>query len=590
MLRFLLVSLFFLVATPAVVAADGRSDVPGPALQLGRPKQGAFLPVQQAFRLELMEKGADHLLLRLHSADGYYLYRQRLSIGSEPDGLLGQAQLPAGEQKQDPYFGPVEVYHGQQDVPIALSKPGRQAFDLVVRYQGCAEKGLCYPLQTQRFAINGGSASQVGKAPMSRPEPFSWGKLALFFLAGLGLTFTPCVLPMLPILSALVLRGSPSPARALSLSLAYTLPMALCFAALGALMGLFGASLNLQARLQSPWVLGPFAALFVLLALSAFDLFEVRLPGWLRRPLEHLAGTTQGGSLTGAASLGVLSALLVSPCVSAPLAGALLYISGSGDAWGGALQLFSLGLGMGTPQLLMVSGGAALIPKSGPWMLAVRRLFGVLLLAVALYLLQRVLPGSLSLWLWGTLAAGYGLVLGALEFHQRGGAGKLMQLLGLALLVYGVCAWVGALRGEQDPWRPLGSPPLAPRQSTTASNWITLTSPRELDEALAGARREKLPVVLVWYADWCASCQIIEKKVLNDPQLQPSLSEFRRLRVDVSKGTPAQNTLLDGYGLFGPPAVLLFDKNGQEARKDRLVGEIDSQTLAARLAKVADQY
>ena len=608
MLRLLLILPLLLLLCLDVGAATAQ-PVTGPDqdLQLGAPDPAGagadlnlggnglndFLPVEKAFGLELVQVANDQLVLRLQAADGYYLYRGRLSISSQPAGALAQIKLPRGEQKQDPYFGRVEIYRGQQDVPITLTKAPSQGFDVVVRYQGCADRGLCYPVTSQRFAINGGQVQPIAAAAANGPhqqvKPFSWGRLTLFFLAGLGLAFTPCVLPMLPILSAVVLRGTPKPARALILSLAYVVPMALSFALLGALMGMFGASLNLQARLQSPWVLVPFAALFVVLALSSFDLYELRLPGWLRQPLERLANGAQGGSIGGSATLGVLSALLVSPCVSAPLAGALLYISGSGDAWGGALQLFALGMGMGAPLLLLVSGGAALLPRTGPWMLAVRRLFGVLLLAVALWMLQRILPASLGLWLWGALAAGCGLLLGALEFKPRSAPGKLQQLLGLALLVYGLCAWVGALKGEQDPWQPLGEGAIASRQDSNRSSWQRITSSAELNAQLADARRQGQPVVLDWYADWCTSCHDIERQVLQDPKLQPDLAGWRLLQVDVTRSNKDQIALLEHYGLFGPPAIVLVDAQGRSSAADRLVGEgkINGQQLATKLRALA---
>ncbi|RZL04703.1 MAG: protein-disulfide reductase DsbD, partial [Rubrivivax sp.] len=335
---------------------------------------------------------------------------------AEPaDIALGTAQLPPGEAKHDEYFGDVEVYHGILDVHIPRPSGDQRAFTLAVTFQGCADKGLCYPPETQRLSVAG-----IGQAaPVASQTPvdggWQWHELALFFLAGIGLTFTPCVLPMLPILSGVVLRGQVGGWRGFSLSLAYVLPMAVCFALLGALMGKFGAELNLQARLQSIWVLVPFALFFVIFALAMFGLFELKLPAAVSQRLDRVAGNAKGGSLWGAAVLGVVSSLLVSPCVSAPLAGALLYISASGDALGGGLKLFALGLGMGAPLLLVATGGAAWLPKSGPWLVTVKNAIGVLLLGLAIALLARVLPGSVTLLLIGLLAAGVGVFMGALE-------------------------------------------------------------------------------------------------------------------------------------------------------------------------------
>ncbi|KJJ11996.1 hypothetical protein HMPREF3150_05348 [Pseudomonas aeruginosa] len=334
-MRRLLTLILLLVALPAGAGLfDSR---PGASLG-GGLDGGGFLKVDQAFKPSVERSDAQHVLLRFVNAEGYYLYRHRFQFKVEPAQVsLGQVQLPAGKQHHDEYFGDTEVYYNIVDLEIPLNNPARQPYTLVVTYQGCADKGLCYPPETRRFDIDGGAAppaasDAAGKGPLEHKGKRS---LLFFFLAGLTLTFTPCVLPMLPILSGVVLRGRPGGGRGFVLSLAYVLPMALCFALLGALMGMFGASLNLQAQLQSPWVLVPFAAFFALFAVAMFGFFELRLPGFIREPLDRLAGDARGGSILGAATLGVLSSLLVSPCVSAPLAASLLYISASGDAWGG---------------------------------------------------------------------------------------------------------------------------------------------------------------------------------------------------------------------------------------------------------------
>ena len=429
--------------------------------------------------------------------------------------------------------------------------------------------------------------------PASTAAAWNWRDLALFFLAGLGLTFTPCVLPMLPILSGVVLRGQVGGARGLALALAYVLPMAACFALLGALMGLFGAELNLQARLQSPWVLVPFALFFATFALAMFGVFELRLPAFVREPLDRLAGNARGGTLWGAALLGVFSSLLVSPCVSAPLAGALLYISASGDALGGGLRLFALGLGMGAPLVLFASGGNALLPRAGAWMVTVRNAFGVLLLAVAIWLLERVLPGQLSLALWGLLAGGVALWLGALEFTPKTHRQKLAQLFGLVLLVYALAAWTGALRGASDPLRPLGTGLSGVPASTPATaheRWRTITTPAELDAALAAARAAGQPLLLDWYADWCISCKVIEREVFAAPPVVAALADWQLLRLDMTASSAEQRALLDRYRLFGPPAIQLFAGDGREWQDLRVVGEIDASGFLQRLEQARARF
>lgn len=446
------------------------------------------------------------------------------------------------------------------------------------------DKGLCYPPETENLTIGGiGAASTAApNAPEAKGE-LSWRAIGLFFLAGLGLTFTPCVLPMLPILSGVVLRGQTGGMRSFLLSLAYVLPMAGGFALLGALMGVFGAELNLQARLQSPWILVPFALFFVAFALAMFGLFELRLPQALSARLDRVAGNARGGSFTGAALLGAISSLLVSPCVSAPLAGALLYISASGDALGGGLKLFALGLGMGAPLVLFATGGGALLPRSGPWMVSVRNTFGVLLLAVAVWMLERVLPGPLALALWGLLAAGSALFLGTLEFTQKTARQKLAQLLGLVLLVYALAAWVGALQGNSDPLRPLPQSSAVRADSATGDGWLTLATTAELDAQLAAARAAGQPLMLDWYADWCVSCKVFEREVFAHPQVAPRLAGYRLIRFDITDSNAEQRALLDRYQLFGPPAILFFDRAGNELKDVRVVGELDAREFGERL-------
>ncbi|EQL43165.1 thiol:disulfide interchange protein [Pseudomonas aeruginosa VRFPA03] len=502
-MRRLLTLILLLVALPAGAGLfDSR---PGASLG-GGLDGGGFLKVDQAFKPSVERSDAQHVLLRFVNAEGYYLYRHRFQFKVEPAQVsLGQVQLPAGKQHHDEYFGDTEVYYNIVDLEIPLNNPARQPYTLVVTYQGCADKGLCYPPETRRFDIDGGAATPAandaaGKDPLEHKGKRS---LLFFFLAGLTLTFTPCVLPMLPILSGVVLRGRPGGGRGFVLSLAYVLPMALCFALLGALMGMFGASLNLQAQLQSPWVLVPFAAFFALFAVAMFGFFELRLPGFIREPLDRLAGDARGGSILGAATLGV----------------------------------------------------------SGP----------------------------VALMLWGMLAGGAGLALGALEFTPKSAARRLLQLLGLMFLTYAVAAWIGALQGESDPIHPLGRsvPSIHAGPPSTPGEWQNLTTPAQLDAALAEARQAGKPVLLDWYADWCISCKVIERQVLTDPTVQARLTAYRLLRFDITESNPAQRGLLDRYNLFGPPAILFFAPGGDEWSDLRVIGEIDAAGLAERLRRAA---
>ncbi|ALI02085.1 thioredoxin TrxC [Pseudomonas sp. FW306-02-F02-AA] len=561
-----------------------------PSSTLGSINNSAdFLPVREAFQLSLVESTPQSIKLRFVATEGYYLYRHRFQFHSEPTDIgLGAAQLPSGEKKHDEYFGDVEVYHGILDVDLPRSSADQRAFTLAVTYQGCADKGLCYPPETERLKIDGAAIT-----PPASAAGWSWRELALFFLAGLGLTFTPCVLPMLPILSGVVLRGQVGGLRGFNLSLAYVLPMAACFAVLGALMGLFGAQLNLQARLQSAWVLAPFALFFAVFALAMFGVFELKLPHAISSRLDRIAGRTEGGSLWGAAVLGVVSSLLVSPCVSAPLAGALLYISASGDALGGALKLFVLGLGMGAPLLLVATGGAAWLPKSGPWLIYVKNAIGVLLLGLAIGLLSRVLPGPITLLLIGLLAVGVGLFLGALELGYKPPRKRLGQLLGILLVFYGLACWYGAFSGQADPLNPISQPKVinvpGSAQAQNPSEWQTISTPAELDRVLTEAKSANTPLLLDWYADWCISCKVIEHEVLNDSNVVERLKGYRLVRFDITASNAEQRALLDRYKLFGPPALMFFGKDGKERGDVRVIGEINARDFAERVAKANDQ-
>nr|WP_314417048.1 protein-disulfide reductase DsbD [uncultured Pseudomonas sp.] len=591
-MRRLFLVLCLLLAVPAMAAGllDNR-----PSSTLGAiNNSNDFLPVRDAFRLNLIDSTPETIKLRFVPTEGYYLYRHKFAFSTEPaDIALATPQLPPGEQKHDEYFGDVEVYHGILDVDIPRPTDDQRPFTLVVTYQGCADKGLCYPPETERLSIGGTPVSTAtGDSAAPAINSWTWRELALFFLAGLGLTFTPCVLPMLPILSGVVLRGQVGGLRGFSLSLAYVLPMAACFALLGALMGMFGAQLNLQARLQSVWVLAPFALFFAIFALAMFGVFELKLPQAISNRLDRVANRTQGGSLWGAAVLGVVSSLLVSPCVSAPLAGALLYISASGDALGGGLKLFALGLGMGAPLLLVATGGAAWLPKSGPWLVSVKNAIGVLLLGLAIALLSRVLPGPVTLLLIGLLAAGVSLFLGTLEFGYKAPRQRLAQLLGLFLLVYALACWYGALSGQSDPFRPLGHwqpAASAAGPSQSSSEWQTVSTAEELDKVLAQASAAGQPLLLDWYADWCISCKVIEHEVLNNPQVLDRLKGYRLVRFDMTASNAGQRALLDRYQLFGPPALMFFGKNGSEKSDLRVIGEINAADFAERVDNANDR-
>lgn len=569
-----------------------------------------FLPVDEAFALstEVADDGA--LLAYWDMPDGYYLYRHRFDFTlKDPEAAtLGVPELPPGKDKVDEYFGAVEVYYhrAQARVPI---RDARGPLEVGISYQGCAEAGLCYPPERRWVVVDAAfSAPAAPTAPAAESAPVTGAPateeqqlatalaerglllaMALFFLGGIGLAFTPCVLPMVPILSSIIVGDTETPTRwrAFSLSLAYVLGMAFTYAAVGTLMGLFGASLNLQAALQSPPVLIVFAALFVLLSLAMFGFYELRLPQRWQNALDALGGRVGGGKHLGVLVMGALSALVVSPCVSAPLAGALIYISASQDAVLGAAALLALGLGMGVPLLIIGSSGGHLLPRAGAWMNAVKAVFGVGLLAVAIWLLERVVPGPVSLVLWAALLIGSGAYLGGLDAAAKAGWGNLRKAAGFAAAIYGVLLLIGAASGANDPLRPLQNFTAAPSAEEGGEmQWRAVGSLADVRAEIdAGADAGRL-TLLDLYADWCISCKIMERSVFPVPVVASRLAEFHLLRADVTANDAKDKELLNAFGLFGPPSLVFFDRDGRELKRLRVQGEIGAKALADHLEAV----
>lgn len=592
-----------------------------------------FLPVNEAFQASAWHDD-ETLYIGFETAEDYYLYRHRFQVDSRDDTRLGELELPPGEPKTDEFLGDVNVYYDRVVIEAPLESEPADPLPLEVTFQGCADAGLCYPPETieldagassppARFAdwqsadANGnGEASTTSESTQpaseaTRPAPPSsdderfhqlLGNASplmmsgLFFLAGLGLTFTPCVLPMIPILSSIIVGQNPSRPRAFLLSTSYVTGMALTYAAAGVLMGLFGAGLNLQARLQSPPVLIAFATLFSLFALAMFGVFNLRLAPRLAGRVETWQQHVQGWGVPGLALAGALSVLIVSPCVSAPLAGALVFISTTGDALMGGIALLMLALGMGVPLLLVGTFGSTLLPRSGNWMNGIKAAFGVLLLGIAIWLVERLLPASLTLILWAALATGSALAMGALRFDTPQGWPRLRQAVGILLLVWGIALVLGAARGGHDPLQPLATatPPQAsseqpePRRDTGNDQEIkTVTRLDELRDALASTGTSQQPAFVDVTADWCISCQRMERQVYTDPDVSGPLSSFRRIQVDVTDSTPETRRILEHFNLFGPPSLLFFEGN-EEIRDARIQGEVDSDSFATHLNQLLD--
>lgn len=546
-----------------------------------------FLPVEQAFPFNWRQQG-DQLQLEWAIADGYYLYRDRISLTPGEGVSHTQPQLPAGHDYDDPYFGATTIYIE----PLAISVPLTAVADdgqLTISWQGCAKKGLCYPPVSETIPLKALLATPAA-APAAPPASASasaepgyqqlladsgrgWA-LLIFLGAGLLLAFTPCVLPLLPILSAVLAGGGETTIkRSLLLSSLYVQGMALTYAALGLLVAYFG--LKLQAALQSPWLLGGLALLFVLLSLSMFGLFTLQLPASWQSRLHH-QGDRLGSGYPRAFGMGVLAGLVATPCTTAPLTGALAYVAQSGDLLLGGTALYLLGLGMGLPLIAIGASGGKLLMRSGSWMNGVKRAFGYLLLAGALLFLDRLLPGQFGRWLWLALA----LVALADLLWPVGRSWRPLALL----LKLGLSALL--LAGLNWQWQLLSTSQASFSCAQRTSGQFCDLSVAELPAALAAAAAAGQPVVVDLYADWCVACKEFEHKTFPQPEVQAELARMVAIRVDLTRIDSAANALLQQYQVVGLPTLLLIDSHGQEQTPLRVTGFMDGPTFAARLAEL----
>ena len=602
--------LLFLCSASA--AADGgvASSLASVGERLGlRKTEPVFLEPERAFIFSADLPAAGTIAAQWQIADGYYLYRDKFTfrIKEAPAGVaLGAADLPQGEFKEDEFFGRMEVYRRQVQALLPVTQPQAAPATVVleVGYQGCADQGFCYPPMKQSVSLDlpptdtaaavitpaaadsGGGIALQDRIARSLAEGDLWLNLAGFFGFGLLLAFTPCVFPMVPILSSLIIgqRTQVTTRRAFLLSLSYVLAMALTYTVAGIAAGLFGN--NLQVAFQNPWVLGGISLVFVLLALAMFDVYQLQLPaGWQAR-LNDYSNRQAAGTYVGAAVMGFLSALVVGPCVAAPLAGILLYIGMSGDAVLGGVSLFVLSLGMGLPLLIIGTSAGRLLPRAGAWMGAVKAVFGVLMLAVAVWFLERIVPPSVSLLLWAVLLIGTAVYLGAFDRLERGVAGwnRLWKGAGLIIFIYGVLLLIGAATGGSDPLRPLQGTLISSGGNTPASQKLEFRPVKgvaEWRQAMAAASGR--PVMLDFYADWCIDCKIMERRAFTDTQVRAALEGVVLLRADVTANDALDQGLLKQFGLFGPPAILFFDANGAELRVSRLIGYSDPEAFTRHI-------
>ncbi|WP_394138789.1 protein-disulfide reductase DsbD [Vibrio chagasii] len=562
-----------------------------------------FLPVEEAFPVtwEATDQGA---VIRFDTHPGYYLYQSRFSFKEESSlsTLAPQYSLP-GEEKQDPNFGNVVVFHD----PLIVTVPYTGSGKLTVRYQGCADKGLCYLPQKLELDLPTLKAlADVASAKPSNSLVQTLGEISddtnglssflsqagklqallVFFLLGLGLSLTPCVLPMIPILASIIggekaMTGK----KGAALSSSYVLGMATSYAMTGILVTTLAKGINLQAAMQQPWLLSIFAAVFVLLALAMFGFYELQLPASLQQKLNSGSDKLGGGKIASVFAMGAISALVVSPCVSAPLAGALLYVSTTQDWVFGGATLFVMALGMGVPLIAIGASGGRLLLRSGAWMVSVKQVFGVLLLAVAIVLLSRFVDPSIIMILWALLAIGTGVHFGALEAAQPGWA-RTRKFSALLPLSYGLILFVGYFLGNSDPLNPLANRESA--QPMAITSFEKTDSVTYLEQQLQAAANAEQKVLVDLYADWCVSCKVIETNVFNDQEISQKLKEWQTIKLDVTESSPEQMAWLNNKNVFGPPAIFFYSPASGELEPARVMGDIDKAGFNNKL-KLANQ-
>jgi thiol:disulfide interchange protein DsbD len=589
------------------------------------------LPPEEAFIYESIGESSDTALVRFTVQPGYYLYRDKFKFriiaddGREDVFSIRDVALPDGVIKDDPEFGDVAVYYGQVEIPVRFNRPAGRAVNLTLEsdFQGCRDGDICYPPMTRSVTFEmpaaaeaageplgklpaepGGAATSDGNAtapyqalPVSEQDRLAGllldsPALAIFafFIAGLLLAFTPCVFPMVPILSGIIAgQGDQlTVMKAFWLSLVYVLAMAVTYTFAGVLAGLFGQ--NLQAAFQNPWIISGFVLIFIALALSMFGFFELQLPGRLQTRLAEASNRQQGGQLWGVAVMGFLSALIVGPCVAPPLMAALIVIGESGDAVLGGFALFALSMGMGVPLILFGVSAGKLVPRAGPWMDTVKAVFGVGLLAVAIWMLERILAGGVIMLLWGALAIACGIYLGALERIETGSSGwkRLWKSLGIVLLVLGSAEIIGAAAGGDYWLRPLESFRGVNTSSSPATGveFRRIKSLAELEQVLEQAGSEGKGGMLDFYADWCVECIRMEKNTFADASVQAQLGHLTLLQADVTANDDVDQELMKTFSIIGPPAILFFDRRGEEMRAYRLVGYFTPEEFVSHLQKV----
>jgi thiol:disulfide interchange protein DsbD len=587
----------------ALAASSTPVENPAPAspasldalLAQSRGQGDEFLPPDQAFHVSAEADGPDRVRLTWAIAPGYYLYRDRVKFAtSSSEAAVGRAEMPDGQVKTDPYFGRQVVYHNQLIATVAVARAagGSLSLPLAVTYQGCAEAGLCYPPITKQVKLElpaGGSGfvSQQDRLASMIRSGNMLGVLGTFFGLGLLLAFTPCVLPMVPILSGLIAGqgANLSTARAFSLSLTYVLGMAITYTVAGA--GFAAAGKQVQALFQQPWIIILFALLFIVMAASMFGLFTLQMPGFLQTRLAAASNRQRAGTYGGVALMGVLSALIVTSCVAPPLVATLTVIGQSGAVLRGASALFAMSLGMGTPLLVVGSSAGRLLPRAGAWMDTVKQVFGVIMLGMAAWMLTRVVPERYGLALFAAVAFAAAVVLWLASSTGRSRRALPVLARGSAILagLYGVALLYGTATGATDPLAPLAG---GPAQKTVQSvlPFRPVASLADLDREVSTASAAREPVMLDFYADWCVSCKEMERETFTRPEVRSALSRVRLLRADVTANSVDDQQLLHRFQIYGPPTIAFYDSQGKERREFRVVGYMKADDFVAQLRQL----
>lgn len=563
------------------------------------------LPAKQAFAFSAYLKDHDRLILEWKIAPTYYLYQDQLHIQVEPLPKTDwQVTLPHGKEKSDAIRGHYRIYTGTLKIPVHF-KTSLQQLTFTIHYQGCSAQGFCYSPTTQTLNVDlnkisiGENVVQtvVAKTPATPLSEQDYatavfaGKsiwiITLTFLGfGLLLAFTPCVLPMVPILSGIIIghhkkRGT---MRAFSLSLAYVLGMALTYAVAGMIVALLGN--HIQSALQRPWVIVIFSAIFVLMALSLFGVYQMQLPARLQQRLTAWSNRQKGGTYIGVFFMGSISSLIVSPCISPPLVGVLAYIAQTGNMGLGGLALLALGIGMGIPLLVIGATHGHVLPKTGHWMVTVERLTGVIMLGFAIWMLSRIIPGPVTLLLWGFLLMGVAVFLshffrGLSERHH------VRRSIGLIIFMYGIILLVGAVLGNSDPLQPFENVKPVIHQKNTG--WVIVKNNAEFEQALHEAKQKKQLVMLDFYADWCIACIEMDKKVFAKREVQQALSGMMLLRANVTDNNAFDQALMQQYDVIAPPTYVFFAADGAELTANRIVGETNKNDFLAALTLIKNK-